>query len=261
MIYKRVCEARFVKRLNRFVSICNLEGQDISVHVPNTGRCAELFIPGAPVILNHCSDEAAKTRKTVYDLVSIYKGDLLINLDSQAPNAIVEEALKNSVLNPSWDVTYLKREQTFGDSRFDIYYHRKAQGNLPDGGLEHDAIAPKNTKLAPDEIQGFIEVKGVTLEEDGLVYFPDAPTARGRKHLHELISAKNQGYEAAIEFVVQMDEASMFYPRSETDPQFAHDLALCQKAGVTIQAHSCKVTPDRVILDHSIDICDLSYYL
>lgn len=261
MIYKRVCEARFVKRLNRFVSVCNLQGQDINVHVPNTGRCAELFIPGARVILNHCTDEAAKTRKTVYDLVSIYKGNLLINLDSQAPNAIVEEALKNSVLNPQWDLTYLKREQTFGDSRFDIYYHRRAEGELTSAAFEHKAIAPKNTQIAPDEIQGFIEVKGVTLEEDGLVYFPDAPTTRGRKHLHELISAKNQGYEAAIEFVVQMDEASMFYPRVQTDPQFAHDLALCQKAGVRIQAHSCHVTPQQVVLTHSVPICDLTCYL
>lgn len=238
MKYNQVIEAEFIRRPNRFVSYCNINGVEEKVHVPNTGRCKELLVEGAKVILSK-ADKASK-RKTKYSLVSVYKGNRLINIDSQSPNSIVEEALKNRTIFRDYNFTKIKREQKYGNSRFDIYYERE------DG---------------EKTIKGFIEVKGVTLELDNLCLFPDAPTERGLKHILELVKAHEEGYETNIIFLIQMDNVDKFAPNYEMHPEFAKTLAKCQKKGVNIHAFSCKVTPDTVVLSKAVEIIDLNVFL
>ena len=238
MKYNQVIEAEFIRRPNRFVSYCNINGVEEKVHVPNTGRCKELLVEGAKVILSK-ADKASK-RKTKYSLISVYKGNRLINIDSQSPNSIVEEALKNRTIFRDYNFTRIKREQKYGNSRLDIYYERE------DG---------------EKTIKGFIEVKGVTLELNNLCLFPDAPTERGLKHILELVKAHEEGYETNIIFLIQMDNVDKFAPNYEMHPEFAKTLAKCQKEGVNIHAFSCKVAPDTVVLSKAIEIIDLNVFL
>ena len=220
MRYDHIREAIFLDRPNRFIAHVLLDGETVVCHVKNTGRCRELLVPGARVIL---SQGMNPLRKTAYDLVSVYKGERLINMDSQAPNAIAAEYLLR--LFP--DLAALKREVTWGDSRFDFY------GVRADGSF-------------------YLEVKGVTLELDGRVYFPDAPTARGAKHLRELAKLKRSGTDAHVLFIVQMQDVISLQANRETDPAFADALLAAKEAGVGIHAVDCLVTPTSVMANEPI---------
>ena len=191
-----------------------LNGTSTVCHVKNTGRCRELLVPGTRVILSQGTNPQ---RRTAYDLVSVYKGERLINMDSQAPNAIAAEYLPR--LFP--DLEVLKREVTCGDSRFDFY---GVKGSRP----------------------FYLEVKGVTLERDGLVLFPDAPTERGVKHLRELTKLQQNGTDAYVLFIVQMQRVLSLQANRATDPAFADALLQAKAAGVGIHAVDCIVTPDEV---------------
>ena len=219
MQYKKVKEAIFLSRPNRFIAKVLLENREETVHVKNTGRCKELLIPGARVWLSESDNSERKTR---YDLIAVEKaGQRLVNMDSQLPNAAAAEWLPRSGLfSPS---AILRREVTWGTSRFDLY--------VEDG-----------------ERKAFIEVKGVTLEQEGLARFPDAPTQRGVKHLRELTACLPDGYEAYVLFVIQMDGISAFSPNEATDPAFAIALRQAAEAGVKVLAYDCTVTPDRLEL-------------
>ena len=222
MRYDSIREAIFLERPNRFIAHVLLDGVPTVCHVKNTGRCRELLVPGARVILSRGTNPL---RKTAYDLVSVYKGERLINMDSQAPNAIAAEYLPR--LFP--DLAALKREVTWGDSRFDFY------GVRADGPF-------------------YLEVKGVTLELDGRVYFPDAPTVRGAKHLRELAKLKLSGTDAHVLFIVQMQDVISLQANRETDPAFADALLAAKEAGVGIHAVDCLVTPDSVVANEPVPV-------
>ena len=228
MKYKNVIEGVFLSRPNRFIAQVLVDGKEETVHVKNTGRCKELLVDNARVYLS-VSDNPA--RKTKYDLVAVEKvtdrGALLINMDSQIPNDAVAEWLPVSGLFSESAV--IRREYTFGKSRFDFFVQ--------------DA-----------DKKAFIEVKGVTLENDGIVSFPDAPTERGVKHIEELISALEQGYESYIVFVVQMKGVVEFRPNRERHPQFADVLKKADEAGVKIVAVDCLVAADEMKIDSEIKV-------
>lgn len=230
MKYDQVVEAKFVRRLNRFIAEVELNNEIIKVHVKNTGRCKELFIEGVRVFL-----EPAKNpdRKTKFSLVALYKDDLLINIDSQIPNYVAREAvLNNSYLKELFgEVTYLKNEVTYGKSRFDLYYENDIKGT-----------------------KGFIEVKGVTLEIDGMVKFPDAPTTRGSKHVLELIDSMSEGYTSYILFVIQLSPATCFTPNRDTDPNFGLALDKAREAGVGILCFDSIITPDSIVLNKPVEV-------
>lgn len=215
MKYGYVADAVFLQRPNRFIAQVLLNGQEETVHVKNTGRCKELLVPGAKVYLEKGQNPA---RKTGWDLIAVEKGDRLINMDSQLPNKVAEEWLAQGGLG---HFSQLFREQTWGASRLDFC--------LKDA---------RRTK--------YVEVKGVTLEEGGKVYFPDAPTARGVKHLEELTRIRREGMEAAVLFVVQMKGVSSFSPNDATDPAFGDALRRAKDAGVEIAAIDCLVRPEEV---------------
>lgn len=215
MKYGYVADAVFLQRPNRFIAQVLLHGQEETVHVKNTGRCKELLVPGAKVYLEKGKNPA---RKTGWDLIAVEKGDRLINMDSQLPNKVAEEWLAQGGLG---QFSQLLREQTWGASRLDFC--------LKDS---------RRTK--------YVEVKGVTLEEGGKVYFPDAPTVRGTKHLEELTRIRQEGMEAAVLFVVQMDGVTAFSPNDATDPAFGDALRRAKDAGVEIAAIDCLVRPEEV---------------
>lgn len=222
MHYDRVIEGIFISRPNRFISVCQVGNETVTVHVKNTGRCKEILIPGTRVIL---SDSGNPDRKTRYDLIAAYKGDILINIDSQAPNKAFQEFIPISGLfgkNPE-----VHPEYTHGDSRFDFH--------IKDG-----------------ERSIFVEVKGVTLENDGICSFPDAPTERGVKHLRGLMKAIKEGYECYAAFVVQMKPMKVFTPNYATHEEFGKVLEEAEKAGVKILVYDCLVTPDSMTVDAPI---------
>jgi sugar fermentation stimulation protein A len=224
MIYQETVPAIFLSRPNRFIAIVSLHGTEETVHVKNTGRCKELLIPGVWVILARAYNPHRKTR---YDLVAVQKGTRLINMDSQAPNQVFSEYI---ITHPYIkDLSFAKREVTHGDSRFDFY-----------AGAGKRRI--------------FIEVKGVTLEEDGVALFPDAPTLRGVKHLHGLIDCVKEGYEARMVFVIQMEQVRYFTPNNITHPAFGAALAEAIQAGVMVSAFDCMVTPRRLMIHHEIPV-------
>lgn len=211
MKYQNVTKAKFHSRPNRFIANVWIDGELETVHVKNTGRCKELLLPGAKVILEQ-SDKAE--RKTKYDLISVYKEGLgWVNIDSQAPNKVVREWLEQQ------DYTYIKPEYTYGDSRMDFYMEKGDQKYL-------------------------MEVKGCTLEIDGIGYFPDAPTERGVKHLRELTKAVGEGYHCMAVFVIQMEGIHEVRPNVSTHPEFGEALKQAEEAGVEILALSCQVTED-----------------
>lgn len=222
MRYDNIREGTFLSRPNRFIAHVLLDGADTVCHVKNTGRCRELLVPGARVILNRGTNPA---RRTAYDLVSVYKGERLINMDSQSPNDIAAEYLPR--LFPA--LTVLRREVRWGDSRFDFY------------GVQEDRPF-------------FLEVKGVTLEREGMVLFPDAPTERGAKHLRELAQLKQTGMDAHVLFVVQMSPVTALRANRETDPAFADALLAARAAGVCVHAVDCLVTPDIVVAHEPVPV-------
>jgi sugar fermentation stimulation protein A len=229
MIYSDIQKATFISRPNRFIAEVELNGEKIVVHVKNTGRCRELLIPGVTVWLD---EPKGRERKTKYDLVAVEKlcsdgKKILINMDSQAPNEAVAEFLKSCAMFS--DATRIRREVTFGKSRFDFC-------------------------IEEGEKISYLEVKGVTLEHNGIAMFPDAPTERGVKHIEELISLKEQGYGAAILFVVQMKGITEFSPNDETHKAFGDALRRAEKAGVKIFVFDCIVTPDSMIVDQPVKV-------
>ena len=224
MEYKNTVKGIFKNRPNRFIANVIINGKEETVHVKNTGRCKELLIDGVTVILEE-SDNT--NRKTKYSLISVYKGEKLINMDSQSPNSVFTEALIDGKIEQIGSVDFLKREVKYNNSRFDIYYE-------------------KNNK------KGFIEVKGVTLEENGVVMFPDAPTERGTKHILELIEAKKEGYDVGIAFVVQMKDVKYFTPNKERDKKFYDALYKAYKEGVNIYVYDCIVTENSITLDKKV---------
>lgn len=217
-----IIPGKFIARPNRFIATVEVDGVTQTVHVKNTGRCKELLLPGATVYLEHWDSPG---RKTKYDLIAVEKGDRLINMDSQAPNKVAGEYLKT--LFPH--CTCLKPEVKYGNSRFDFY-------------------------LETPEEKWFVEVKGVTLEEDNVAYFPDAPTQRGVKHIHELVGCMQDGYRAMVLFIVQMEEISHFTPNDRTHPAFGAALRAAQAAGVQIHAVDCIVTPDSLMAHTPIPV-------
>lgn len=224
MEYKNITEGRFVSRLNRFIAKVIIDDTEHTVHVKNTGRCRELLIPGAKVYLEKNDNPL---RKTQYDLVAVYKGNTLVNMDSQAPNKAVYEWLCAGGLISS--PTLIRPEAKYGESRLDFYVENEKE-------------------------KAFVEVKGVTLESDGTAKFPDAPTERGRKHLGELIKAKRQGCRAAAVFVIQMKGCKCFVPNTERDPDFSKELNKAYENGVEIIAVDCNVTPDSMNINERIEV-------
>lgn len=216
MRYPDIVEGKFIDRPNRFVAHVEIHGHPETVHVKNTGRCRELLLPGSRVILNHSDNP---NRKTAYDLVAVYKESLgLVNIDSQAPNQVMKEWLSAQ----GFDVIH--PEYTYGNSRMDFYMER----------LDAQEISERY----------LLEVKGCTLEKEGIGYFPDAPTLRGVKHLHELIKAAGEGYRAMLAFVISMPKVTKVLPNVETHPEFGEALAEAKAAGVQILELPCKVTED-----------------
>ena len=235
MRYQNIHKAVFLSRPNRFIAKVLLEGEELTVHVKNTGRCKELLIPGCTVYLEKSDNPA---RKTAYDLVSVEKpladgGIKLVNMDAQAPNKLFQEWAGAGYFRPG--LTLLRPETTFENSRFDFYWEAGRAGSNP-------------------ARRGFVEVKGCTLEEDGWTYFPDAPTERGVKHLRELIRARKQGYEAAVCFVIQMADVKGFSPNDRTHPEFGAALRDAGGAGVEIIAWECAVTPKEVYITTGVPV-------
>jgi len=224
MVYKHCQKAIFLSRPNRFIALVSINGKTEVAHVKNTGRCRELLIEGREVILS-VSDNPQ--RKTKYDLIAVWREGKLINMDSQAPNRAVEEWLRTGGLFSC--PSLVKPEATFGHSRFDFY-------------------------VEAEEKTHYIEVKGVTLEQNGTVYFPDAPTERGAKHLLELIEAKRQGHEAWVLFVIQMEDVSSFRPNTATDPAFAAALSKAKAEGVHVLAYDTKVTETSISMDKTVQV-------
>lgn len=233
MIYQDIHAARFLARPNRFIAQVELDGREETVHVKNTGRCKELLLPGSTVYLE---GGANPRRKTKYDLVAVEKlrpgkPPLLINMDAQAPNRVFGEWMAAGLGEPLGlsKPDLLRPEKTWGNSRFDFYWECS-------------------------EKTGFVEVKGCTLEEDGLALFPDAPTQRGVKHLRELIACHRAGYEAAVCVVIQMEGMRSFSPNDRTHPEFGAALREAADAGVTVLAVECAVTPDSLTMTRPVPV-------
>lgn len=213
MKYENVVPAVFLSRPNRFIAVVSLDGEEKVVHVKNTGRCRELLIPGRQVWLSGSSDPR---RRTAYDLIAVKKReDLLVNIDSQAPNRVVREWLDGGGFG------LIRPEYSFGDSRIDFY-------------------------MESGDRRFLLEVKGCTLEADGVGYFPDAPTVRGVRHLRELVRARRDGMEAAVAFVIQMEGVYKVRPNVATHPEFGAALEEAAGAGVRILYLPCRVAPDEL---------------
>ena len=215
MKYGKMIKGTFLSRPNRFIAQVEIDGKEETVHVKNTGRCRELLPPGAEV---WCEVSNNPSRKTKYDLITVRKGDRLINMDSQAPNTAVKEWLLSGGLGL---IENLKAESFYGDSRFDFSFTMDGKPCL-------------------------MEVKGVTLENDGICAFPDAPTERGAKHLRGLTQAVKEGYTAFVLFVIQMPDVKYLHPNDKTDPAFSAALREAAENGVNVLAMDCAVTEDEM---------------
>jgi len=224
MRYQNMAEATFLYRLNRFMAHIAIKGQKEICHVKNTGRCKELLRPGAAVLVQEMS---SVKRKTKYDLIGVYKGERLVNIDSQAPNKIFHEWVISS--NFFSHIDLIRPECKYQNSRFDFY------------------IETGTSRI-------FVEVKGVTLEENGVALFPDAPTERGIKHITELCRAINDGYKAYLFFIIQMKDVLYFSPNVKTHPAFAEALVNAQKHGVSIMAIDCVVKTDCITAGDWVEV-------
>ena len=223
MNYNNIVPGVFLARPNRFIAHIEIDGAEEICHVKNTGRCRELLPAGAKV---WCEKSTNPARKTKFDLISVQKGNRIINMDSQAPNAAVKQWLENGGLG---QIENLKPESRHGDSRFDFSFTK-------------------------DRIPCFLEVKGVTLETDGICAFPDAPTTRGARHLRELTALAKEGYGAYVLFVIQMADVAYLHPNDATDPDFGSALREAAAAGVKVLAMDCAVTPDTMSLRAPVEV-------
>ena len=223
MRYANMVPGFFRNRPNRFIAHVEIDGKEQVVHVKNTGRCRELLVPGATV---WCQRSDNPARKTQYDLITVRKGQRLINMDSQAPNAAAREWLERSGLGK---IENLRQETVHGDSRFDFSFTREGK-------------------------TCFLEVKGVTLEDNGVCAFPDAPTQRGAKHLRGLAEAARQGYGAYVLFVIQMADVKYIHPNDRTDPDFGAALREAAAQGVKVLAVRCQVSEDEMTISGSVPV-------
>ena len=225
MRYKNIVKGTFINRPNRFIANVDIEGAPTVCHVKNTGRCRELLIPGATVFLEKSDNPE---RKTQYDLIAVYKEENLFNIDSQAPNKVFGEWLTSG--KSCFDrITNIKPECKYGNSRFDFY-------------------------IEADGRKIFAEVMGVTLENDGILSFPDAPTERGTKHIRELCDCIENGYEAVVAFVIQTKNAKYFTPKADHAPAFAQELKNAHRKGVRIIALCCDVTSDSLSISDYTEV-------
>lgn len=240
MKYESVTEGIFLSRPNRFIAHVMINGREEICHVKNTGRCRELLIPGARLILEYHPNAAKTGRKTCYDVIGVYKEHggsrdetLLINIDSQAPNQAAWEWLQSdgfhALLPKDVTITQLCREVSYGNSRFDFSFFL-------------------------NDRQAFMEVKGVTLEHHGIASFPDAPTERGVKHLDELAAASQKGFACYLLLAIQMKGITGFIPNMETHPEFGYALSRAKTAGVTLLAYDCLVGKDSMDIHSPISI-------
>ena len=224
MKYERIEIGRFLERPNRFIAYVEILGKKETVHVKNTGRCAELLMPGATVYVQKSDNPE---RKTQWDLIAVEKGERMVNMDSQIPNRVVEEWIRNGNLFP--DATLIKPETAYGKSRFDLY-------------------------IEVGKRRIFMEIKGVTLEDDGVVRFPDAPTERGVKHVEELVAALKDGYEAYLFFVIQMKDVKYFAPNMNTHAAFGDAMRKARVEGVNILAYECQVEKDSIEITKEVPV-------
>lgn len=224
MKYANIKEGIFIERVNRFIAHIDVDGKVEVCHVKNTGRCKEILVKGCKVFVQEFD---SKIRKTKFDLISVYKGNRLINIDSQVPNKMFSEWVKLG--NLFKDIKVFKSEVFYKNSRFDFY-------------VEYE------------DKKAFIEIKGVTLENEGVVLFPDAPTSRGVKHLKELVSAREEGYEAYVIFIVQMEGVKYFTPNYETHKEFGDTLSFCKNNGVNILAFDSVVLKDQIYIKDSVKV-------
>ena len=233
MKYEKIIKGKFIERPNRFVALAEADGKIVKTHVKNTGRCRELLVPGATVYLEDFAGRMGN-RKMQYSLIGVEKktpdGVIMVNMDSQAPNKVVHEALTGGkiVLEGMTELTLIRPEKTFGRSRFDFYVEDR------------------------EETGAFIEVKGVTLENDGIVRFPDAPTERGVRHINELVSAVEAGFSAYIIFVIQMGGMKEFRPNDDTHAEFGKTLREAAARGVKVLAYQCSVGTDYLDIDSPV---------
>ncbi|NRT89855.1 DNA/RNA nuclease SfsA [Clostridium beijerinckii] len=224
MKYNNILKAKFISRPNRFIAYVEIDGNEEVCHVKNTGRCKELLTPNATVFIQKNNNPK---RKTKFSLIGVIKGDRMINMDSQVTNKVVHEwLLKGNLLK---DVTLIKPERKYKNSRFDFY------------------VETKHQKI-------FIEVKGVTLENGGIVKFPDAPTERGVRHLRELVDCVKEGYDAYVIFVIQMKDVVHFEPNVETHKEFGDTLKYAKENGVNIVAVDCLVDEDSIDIRDYVDV-------
>ena len=229
MTYGNIRKARFIERPNRFIARCLLDGEETVAHVRNTGRCRELLLPGVTVYLE---ENHKPQRRTRFTLIAVEKGDLLINMDSLIPNKVVQEALcSGAMMLPGIGAMRPVPEQRLGDSRFDF----RLDG--PGGA-----------------VLGYAEVKGVTLERDGVALFPDAPTERGVKHLRGLCDAKRYGYAVYVIFLIQFGGCRWFSPNDETHKAFGDALRAASRVGVEVLAYDCHVSPDSIAVAKPVEI-------
>ena len=224
MRYDNIHKGKFLSRPNRFIANVEIDGKAEVCHVKNTGRCKELLVEGCTVWLEH-SDSAS--RKTAFDLVAVEKGDRLINMDSQAPNKAVGEWLREK--NPFGEGFSVYPEKKYGNSGFDFY------------------LESQDRKI-------FMEVKGCTLEKDGVVLFPDAPTLRGVKHIEELSHCLDEGYESYIMILVQMSDVKYFTPNYDTHPEFGEALEKASRKDVKILCYDCNVTHDSMTVGKPVKV-------
>ncbi|MBS5344006.1 MAG: DNA/RNA nuclease SfsA [Clostridium sp.] len=224
MHYSNIEKGIFLSRPNRFLAHVVVDGKEVVCHVKNTGRCKELLIPNCEVYVQHHDNP---NRKTEYSLISVQKGNRLVNIDSQAPNIAVKEWLEHNQIIQQ--IRKIYPEKKYCNSRFDFYLER-------------------------EERPAYVEVKGVTLEENGVVLFPDAPTERGIKHIYELCQCKKDGFDAYIIFVIQMQNVRYFTPNIKTHPAFGEALQHAKERGVNILAFDCKVTPDSMSISSRIPV-------
>ena len=221
--YSNMLPGHFIRRPNRFIAHVEINGKEEICHVKNTGRCRELLVPGTKV---WCQEFDSTTRKTKFDLIAVQKGDRLINMDSQAPNAAAKQWLLAGGLG---EISDLRPVTVHGDSRFDFSF-------------------------TLDGRKCFLEVKGVTLENDGVCAFPDAPTTRGVKHLHGLTRATEEGFGAYVLFVIQMSNVKYLHPNDNTDPEFGNALRQAAEAGVKVLAMDCAVTEDSMTIQNPVEV-------
>ncbi|CAB1262807.1 DNA/RNA nuclease SfsA [Clostridium sp. MT-14] len=224
---KNIVKAEFINRPNRFEAYVYINNFQVKVHVPNTGRCREILIPGTTVLLR---EENSPTRKTKYDLIAGYKGERLINIDSQIPNKVVYEALKLKKISYFKKYVKIEKEKIFENSRFDFELWDKSNR------------------------QCYLEVKGVTFEKNGVTMFPDAPTERGRKHLLELVKAKKAGLDAAVLFLIQMSNVKYFTPYDKMDKEFGENLRYAKQNNVEIFAYDCDVGEHFITLRDEVKV-------